>query len=239
MNGLPVALQARRSELWTDLWTVYFRWLFRRRFAALWMEGELPQAGPVLLLGNHTSWWDGPLALLLTRTESPLRGFVGMEAKNLRRYGMFRRAGCFGVDRESPRVAWAGLRYAAGLYREGAAVWVFPQGRIRHLEARPLGFERGIGVIAKELETVRVVPVSFRYELVDEDRPEAFVAFGGVWETAYHPGWVGEAEARVTAWVDAHRERRVLRERGRRVVAGRSGVDRAWDGVRGEIGRPQ
>lgn len=233
MTELPLALRADRSDFWTDAWSAYFRWLFKRRFAALWVEGGLPQAGPVLLLGNHTSWWDGPLALLLTRMESPLRGYVGMEARNLRRYRMFRRAGCFGVDRESPPTAWAGLHYAAGLYRDGGAVWVFPQGRMRHLDARPLGFERGIGVIARELGTVRTAPVSFRYEAGGEDRPEAYVAFGEVRETTWHRDWVAEEEARLEAHLDAHRDRRVAGERGRLVLTGSAGVDRTWDGVRG------
>lgn len=232
MRELPVPLRAVRSDLWTDVWRTYFAWLFRRRFAGLYLEGRVPTEGPVLLLGNHTGWWDGPLALMLQRMRSPVPGYVGMEAANLLRYRMFRRAGCFGIDRASPLVAYAGLKYAAELYAGGNAVWVFPQGVMRHLDARPLGFERGVGAIAKTLGRVRTVPVSFRYELHGEDRPDAHVRFGEVREAEYTPRWLADEEARLAALMDAHRDDRVRGVRGERVLGGAAGVDRAWDRVR-------
>lgn len=249
MPTLSDDLRARRSEpLVRWAFVPYFRWLFRKRFAALWVDGALPREGPVLVLANHTGWWDGPLALLLTALDSPLHGYVAMEATNLRRYGIFRRAGCFGLDRESPVRALGALTYAGELLHEpSSAVWIFPQGRMHHVDERPIGVEGGLAMLPRalrpgatpgdEARAPAVVSVSFRYEAGGEDRPEAFVHIGPPrpFPADAHRSpraWLAAEEAALTATMDDHRARRIAGERGRCVIAGQAGVDRAWDAAR-------
>ncbi len=45
-------------------------------------------------------------------------------------------------------------------------------------DVRPLGFQPGIRAIVRQKGQVRVVPVAFRFEFWQEERPEAFVRFG-------------------------------------------------------------
>lgn len=226
-------MQARRSDLWTAVWAGYFRWLFTRRFAALWVDGELPAQGPLVLAGNHTSWWDGPLGMMYTALYSRHRGYVGMEWENLARYSMFRRAGCFGVARGEHATAVQAIHYAADLLANPEhAVWIFPQGRMRHLDERPLRFEGGLGLLARLRPGVPLVRVSFRYELRGEDRPEAFMRFDAPEPMEDDPAWLRLQEERLTTLLDRHREACARRETGRCVIAGATGVDRRWDRAR-------
>jgi len=235
---LPAELRHRRTDLGVQLLSAGFAWMFRRRFAGLWLTGQLPSEGPVLIIANHTSWWDGPLGLLLQGRLTPLHGRMAMDAENLVRYPVFRWGGVFGLDRVAPRRALAGLRYAAAeLEDPRCALWVFPQGRMRHLDARPLGFERGIGVLARHRPGVPCVPVSFRYEAGGEERSEAHVHVGTAFPTRASPDWVTEAEARLSATMDAHRDARVRGERGVEVLSGGGGMDRWWDRLRGRAPR--
>ena len=160
-----------------------------------------------LFLANHSCWWDLFLVHLLNET-IPLDGYGMMEHFNLQRFGFFRRIGAFSVDRTDPFSVRASLEYAARLLqRPRAGVWVFPQGKIETNDLRPLTFQPGIRALVRRTGRVRVVPVAFRYEFWQDERPECLVRFG-------EPSWVDRAdltalvptfESRLTAELDALR----------------------------------
>lgn len=131
-----------------------------------------------LFLANHSCWWDLFLVHLLNEV-IPVDGFGMMEHFNLVRFGFFRRIGAFSVDRTDPASVRASLEYAAGLLRRPrAGVWLFPQGKIETNDARPLVFQPGIRPLVRRAGRVRVVPVAFRYDFWQDERPEALVRFG-------------------------------------------------------------
>ncbi|WP_435017509.1 lysophospholipid acyltransferase family protein [Tundrisphaera sp. TA3] len=139
--------------------------------------------GGTLFLANHSSWWD--LFLVHVLNESiPVDGYGMMEHFNLARFGFFRRIGAFSVDRTSPASVRASLQYASDLlHGPRAGVWVFPQGKIESNDVRPLAFQPGIRALLRRAGRTRVVPVAFRLEFWQDERPEALVRFG-------EPTWV-------------------------------------------------
>jgi 1-acyl-sn-glycerol-3-phosphate acyltransferase len=161
--------------------------------------------GGTLLLANHSSWWDLFLVHVLNETV-PLDGYGMMEHFNMRRFGFFRRIGAFSVDRTDPASVRASLDYAAGLLRrDRAGVWIFPQGRIEANDARPLRFQSGLRVLVKRAGPLRVVPVAFRYEFWQDERPEAFVRFGAPETARVTPDLLPHWEGRLAAELDALR----------------------------------
>jgi 1-acyl-sn-glycerol-3-phosphate acyltransferase len=184
----------------------------RRAFRAVRVQGlealrsGLDDApGGTLLLANHSSWWDLFLVHVLNETV-PLDGYGMMEHFNMRRFGFFRRIGAFSVDRNDPLSVRASLDYAAGLLAgDRAGVWIFPQGRIESNDARPLKFQSGLRVLVKRAGPVRVVPVAFRYEFWQDERPEAFVRFGAPETATLAPDLLPRLEARLAAELDALR----------------------------------
>ena len=139
----------------------------------------LAQEAPLLLLVNHTSWWDPLVILHLSQHVLEVDGYAMMDAKNLRRLPFFARVGAFGVDLDNPADGAASIKYAVKLLdRPGRAVWIFPQGRERPSGERPLGFRPGSAEIARVARRARAVPVALRYELGAEERPRLYVSFG-------------------------------------------------------------
>ena len=131
-----------------------------------------------LFLANHSCWWDLFLVHLLNEF-IPVDGYGMMEHFNMVRFGFFRRIGAFSVDRTDPASVRASLDYAASLLnRPRAGVWIFPQGKIETNDFRPLTFQFGIRALVRRAGRVRVVPVAFRYEFWQDERPEALVRFG-------------------------------------------------------------
>ena len=164
----------------------YIRGQVRRHFTAVhWGSRSLPERWdrglPTLFIANHTNWWDGFLACLLTRRIG-LRFQVLMEAQHLARYPIFLRVGALPVRRGRPRQAYDDLSAAAGYLQPRAGLWIFPQGRRRPPREPVSGCERGAAQLALRAgRPLRVCPVAFRYTFVGEQLPEAFVFVGDEW----------------------------------------------------------
>lgn len=133
---------------------------------------------PLIVVSNHTSWWDPLFAIYLCTLELRADAHAMMDAKNLARLPFFGKVGAFGVDLDDPADGARAIRYAAKLLdRPGRLVWVFAQGRERPITERPIVFRAGTAEIAR-VARARVVPVALRYEFGAEEHPTAWVSFG-------------------------------------------------------------
>ncbi|HKU61560.1 MAG TPA: lysophospholipid acyltransferase family protein [Gemmatimonadales bacterium] len=136
---------------------------------------------PTLFVANHSNWWDGGLAFLVSRALG-VRFRILMDASQLARYRFFARIGARPIRRDAPRAAWADLHAAASELRADTGLWIFPQGERRPPGERPLRCERGAAELVRAAPgTLRVWPVAFRYAFVGEQRPEAFALVGEEW----------------------------------------------------------
>jgi len=209
-------------------WGRYIDHKFRATFRALWTRGALPDAGtPLLVYANHTNWWDGFVAHQLCRAAG-WEGYCMMEEQNLTRYRFLARLGAFSVRRGEAGSAVETLRYAKGLLsRPGAAVFLFPQGKLSPFAARPLRFERGLEVLARR-SGARCLPLALRYAFFEGERPDVLCEVGPV----HAPLPLAECEARLTSLLDAVSAAQDVSEFTPRVQGAR-GVAETWDRVRG------
>jgi 1-acyl-sn-glycerol-3-phosphate acyltransferase len=193
-------IPARHSRLFASVFAVYTSALLRRRFAAVYARGSLPETdAPLLVAAQHVGWWDPMVLFHLSRVRFSGTHYTMMEAANLRRLRFFGKLGAFGVDRTSRAETLATMRYAlARLAEPRARVWLFPQGAIAPCDKRPLGCDPGASWLA-ERAGVSVVPVAIRYEFLEEQFPQAFVSFGA-------PCEAGDVEAMLTAEADSLRD---------------------------------
>jgi len=156
----------------------------RRSFQASYVRGittmrERLAAGPVLVVSNHTSWWDPIVLQYLCTRVLGADAYAMMDAKNLERLAFFKKVGAFGVDLEDPRDGVRAMRYAAKLLdRPGRLVWIFPQGREVPITQRPLGFRPGSAVVARFAKKACVVPAALRYEMGKDPLPYLWATFG-------------------------------------------------------------
>ncbi len=175
------------------------------------------EPGGTLFLANHSCWWDLFLVHFLNEA-IPVDGYGMMEHFNMVRFGFFRRIGAFSVDRTDPASVRASLEYAAGLLQAPrSGVWVFPQGKIETNDARPLTFQPGIRALVRRSGRVRVVPVAFRYDFWQDERPEALVRFGAPAsvDRADLPALIPTFESRLTTELDTLRAESITQDGGR------------------------
>lgn len=173
-----------RQPLFEVLFTAYTTHKLRKHFNSVVLRGTeyietLDQSLPIIVYGNHSSWWDGLIEYYLSRRVLRLEPYLMMDEEQMSKYRFFRWIGAFSVNRTVPREAAVSLRYAMNVFAKPQRVlWIYPQGVMRPNESRPLNFYPGIGRIAKGVGKVQLVPIAHRYEFIKEQRPDAFISFG-------------------------------------------------------------
>ena len=139
---------------------------------------------PVILIANHSSWWDGHLPMALNEERWHMDGYMMVEDTQLTRYKFFTWGGAFSVDRHNARSALASLQYAVDLLTRAPRrlLILYPQGEILANDVRPLHFFSGVGHLVKDVTqragACAVYPAALRYEFIGEQKPEAFISIG-------------------------------------------------------------
>jgi 1-acyl-sn-glycerol-3-phosphate acyltransferase len=154
-------------------------WRGRRLRTVLVPPLPLLPPGPLLLVANHTSWWDGFLLRDLQRALRPGAPFhVVMREAELRRRPFFRLMGALPLQPGSPASTRALLRTVGKLVQDepGAVIVFFPQGRIWPSSRRPLGFRRGVDLLTAAAAPCTVLPVALHVEPLNRSAPVAFIA---------------------------------------------------------------
>jgi 1-acyl-sn-glycerol-3-phosphate acyltransferase len=171
------------------LFSVYLHWYLKRHFHAVRVAnaGRIPpQAQPLILFGNHASWWDPLTAMVLAQAVLPHREhYAPMDATALEHYSIFRPMGFFPVDNHSARGAAQLLR--AGdqvLSRPGAVLWITPEGQFQDVRHRPVTFRPGMGALINRLGRLTSVPIAVEYTFWNERLPEVLINVGEPLEIA-------------------------------------------------------
>ena len=155
---------------------------FRRHFRSVQAQhaeqlGQ--QQGPLIVYGNHSSWWDPMLIVLLGELLLPERKhYAPIDARARERYPILRRLGSFPGQAASPRGAAQFLRTAEVILREGGVLWLTPQGRFADPREAPLAFKPGLGALALRMPEVPLIPLAVEYTFWDERLPETLLHFG-------------------------------------------------------------
>ena len=160
------------------------RGYFRRHFRAVRVSeaqrfSGLPE-GPLIVYGNHSSWWDPMVSVLLAQKLMPgRRHYAPMDASALKRYEILKQIGVFGVDMNTVRGAARFLRTGLDILSRGGVLWVTPQGRFVDARERPLVFKPGLAALAARVPGgCTVLPLAIEYVFWDERLPEALLHFG-------------------------------------------------------------
>lgn len=162
------------------LFTRHARTRLYGRFGRIWVSGlgRLVAAlskGPIVVVSNHTAWWDPLVAIWLARGMARADAYALMDAANLERLSFFGKVGAFGANLADRRDGARVIRYAAGLLdRPGRLVWIYPEGRERS-PFEPLELRPGASAIAR-LSHAHVVAIGTRFLFGSCEKPELWIS---------------------------------------------------------------
>ncbi|MFO8233897.1 MAG: lysophospholipid acyltransferase family protein [Bacteroidales bacterium] len=158
-------IKAKHNFWYERFFRFYSRFMLSRHFRRIILKGTYSEMHrPVLMIGNHFSWWDGFIANYLNMLVFKKRFHVMMLEEQLKPRMFLNKAGAYSIKKNSMDVVHT-LNYTTELLKnEENLVVMYPQGRIQSVYQYPLTFEKGTETILNRTENVKLV---FQVSLVD------------------------------------------------------------------------
>lgn len=165
----------------------------RQSRESLSLTGE----APLVVFGNHPSWWDPLLAHFVCRRCFEGRQFYApIDAAALEQYRVFGKLGFFGVDMHDRRGAAAFLKTSlAVLNHPGSSLWITPEARFTDVRDRSATFAPGLAHLCARMPPGGIaLPMALELVYWEERLPECLFRFGAPIRCDHYP------ESDKTAW---------------------------------------
>ncbi|MGC2398987.1 MAG: lysophospholipid acyltransferase family protein [Acidobacteriaceae bacterium] len=171
------------SRVLLCLFERYLHWYIGRHFHAMRLAngGRFPRhGGPVIVYGNHASWWDPLAFIVISRYFLPTGAhYAPMDGLALKHYGFLGKLGMFPVEAGTRRGAAQFLKAANQIFSTPDSVlWLTPEGRFSDVRTRPLVFRSGLAALGARFGACTLVPLAAEYTFWDERLPEILLCCG-------------------------------------------------------------
>jgi len=170
---------------WAEwVFKLYLDKIFSSSFNSIRLYGEIPiikDNMPLLLIPNHSSWWDGFFTFTLNRLFLNRKFHIMMLEDQLKRYWFFQKLGAFSINRENPSSMIRTFRYCVEIMTENpnSMLNIYPQGELTPLVASKMHFKKGLERIIKMYEKELIVlPVAMNIISFDHRYPDVAFKFG-------------------------------------------------------------
>ena len=168
---------------------------------------------PLIIYGNHPSWWDPLIAHFLNRSLFPDRQFhAPIDADALEQYSALGKLGFYGVRMDTTSGATAFLKQTTAILDGGrTTVWMTPEGRFADARDHEAELMPGLAHICSKMHHGAVLPLALEYVFWDERLPVCLAKFGTPIRIAAFPER-SKAEWREMLSVDLRRTQHELGE---------------------------
>lgn len=176
-------IKARHSVPADFFFRPYIKRLMKKSFCSMHLHGTVPETKdhPVILLPNHSTWWDGFFAYLINDIFFQKKFYIMIVERQLSKYRFFTKLGGFSIDHESPKKMIRSLQYAASILdsEKSPLMTIFPQGELLPNRIEDFSAKRGVGTILNNMrKPACLLPLAIRPMLLNEQVPHVFFKFG-------------------------------------------------------------
>ena len=168
-------------KLWADfVFEKYLNRLFKKNFHSINVLNKLPETKkelPLIVIPNHSYWWDGFFIYYLNKNYLNRKFHILMLEDQLKKYWFFRKLGAFSIDLNNNFKIYKTLKYTAEILNEKPAplLNIYPQGVLEPVHKRPLGFKDGINTLIKLYKgDIQIMPLGMKILNLKEQKPEVF-----------------------------------------------------------------
>jgi 1-acyl-sn-glycerol-3-phosphate acyltransferase len=167
-------IKARHHWFYAPFFKWYSRRMPRKDFSHVELHHQVVDRGlPLLMIGNHVSWWDGFLAQYINLELFHRKIHIMMLEEQLKKRMFLNKTGAYSI-RKGDRSALESLRYTAEILSDPRHLAVlFPQGSIHSLTDWPVKFEKGWYRIFKYLEhPIQVIIFITLFDFFSDRKPQ-------------------------------------------------------------------
>ena len=147
-------IKAKHNFIIHPIFKQFSRVMINRHFASVEVIGDIETSSDrsVLLLSNHTAWWDGFWHLYLNMKIFKKKFHFMMLEEQLRKHWYFNYTGGFSVNKSAKSVIET-IQYSAELLSHPEnLVLIFPQGKIESIHKQSIDFEKGVQKIIERTD---------------------------------------------------------------------------------------
>ena len=165
----------------------FLRRFLRRQFHAIAIDQNgldvvrnLDPDLPLLVYGNHPSWWDPLVAHFLNRNLLQNRQFYApIDATALEQYKVFAKLGFYGVEMNSKSGAANFLKTSLAILESpGTAIWMTPEGQFTDVRRHDVPLMPGLSHLCSKLDRGVAMPLVLEYVFWDERLPACLALIG-------------------------------------------------------------
>lgn len=170
-------INAEHSRLHQLFFRNFFRYILWKDFHRMEIIGEYYDRGlPLLIIGNHISWWDGFIPYELNRRIFKRRFHLMMLEEQLQKIKFFRRLGAFSID-PGKRSALQSVNIASDILKiKDNLLVLFPQGEIQSQFKEDIIFRKGWFRILKNASNpVHVLFMANRTDYLSHRKPTLYM----------------------------------------------------------------
>ncbi len=229
-------IPAQHNKYADWLFRVYILQLFRKHFYAIHLLGERPQVKanvPMLLLPNHSSWWDGFFIYLLNIRLWHRPTFLMMLEEQLKKNPFFRFLGAYSLDPHSAAGIRQSFKYTLNIFRtsyeKACNICIFPQGELLPWGHRPLGYKPGVMWLLNKVDRpIQIIQLAIRVEMLAQQRPEVFFMFSSI-EPRKDSLTLQQLESSHEHLLSCLEEKIIAKEKGMLLLKGRPSVNERFE----------
>ncbi len=170
-------IQAKHHPFVYGFFKLFTRLKMKSHFERVHIIGEFPQDdASVLLIANHTGWWDGFWALILSTRYFKRKYYFMMLEKELAKRWLFSYSGGFSIAHNAKSMVES-LNYAASiLTQKNNLVLMFPQAKMHSLYRREFSFANGVSRITKQMpDTTHIYFLASLVDYFDHPKPSLYL----------------------------------------------------------------
>ena len=170
-------IKARHHWFYHPFFKYYSRWMPKKDFSRVELHHNLEDRGlPVLMIGNHISWWDGFFGQYINLKLFDRKIHIMMLEEQLKQRMFLNKTGAYSI-KKGERSAIESIHYTTEILSDpGNLVLLYPQGKIHSLYDYPLIFEDGWYRILRKLEKpIQLVFYVALFDFYSNRKPEVHI----------------------------------------------------------------
>lgn len=172
-------IKPKENKLIHHFFAWYIKFIIKKDFKTFTFntieKAELENQA-ILLLANHTSWWDGFLLFYLNKLYFKKNFHVLILEETARKIWFMKYLGAFSINKQSKSIIES-IDYAAQLLDDNSnLVLIFPEGKLYSSHKKNLSFEKGLThIINQSKREFKAVFASILFDYFGKRKPSANV----------------------------------------------------------------
>lgn len=166
-------IKPKKNIFYVWLLNKFLDYKFKNSFSSVsyFWQTPIDTTKSILIIGNHTTWWDGFVAWQLNRRFFDKKYYVIMLEENLKKLPFFQKIGAFSIHPKSKSIVET-LQISVELLQKNDTFLVFfPQGKLQSIYNDTFVFAKGVDKILNKSKQTQLIAYALFWDFAANEKP--------------------------------------------------------------------